>query len=221
MAVGQGADVDKLGKLLDLRMRWEANEAKKAFREAMAAFKAKVPEIVKNRSASFESKKTGTKVSYDYATLDHVCGKLIPALSEHGITHSWKTEQKENGKVRVTCVMSKGLYSEDGSTLEANPDDSGAKNPIQAIGSAKSYLERYTFLAACGVAVKGMDTDTNPQWEKLNEYLDSISTCPNLTVLSQTFKSAVAEAMALTPPDTDAIRLIAIAKDNAKRACQR
>jgi len=41
----------------------------------------------------------------------------------------------------------------------ASPDSSGGKNSIQAIGSTISYLERYTFMAATGLAAKGMDDD--------------------------------------------------------------
>lgn len=214
MAVGKGADIEKLEKLMELQMRWEANEARKAFQEAMAAFKAEVPEIVKNKTALFDSKRTGGQVTYDYATLDNVCDKLIPALSKHGLTHKWRTQQKENGKIMVTCVLSRGAYSEDGSVLEASPDESGSKNPIQAIGSTTSYLQRYTFLSSCGVAVKGQDTDGAKEWDKLGEYLDSIATAPNMKVLEDTFKAGFKEAMAV--PDTDAARLIAIAKDNRK-----
>jgi ERF superfamily len=214
IAVQKGASVEQLSQLLDLQMRWEANEAKKAYQKAMAAFKAEVPGIIKNRTASFAGKSGGT-VQYDYATLDNVCDKLIPALSKHGLTHKWRTSQ-EGPKIRVTCVLSHGIHSEDGATLEASPDDTGGKNAIQAIGSTKSYLERYTFLSACGVAVRGQDTDANPQWEKLGEYLDAIATAPNLNVLESTFKAGFREAMALNPPDTDASRLIAIAKDNRK-----
>ena len=49
LAVSQNADIAKLEKLMELQMRWEANEAKKAFVAAMNAFKAEPPEIAKNR----------------------------------------------------------------------------------------------------------------------------------------------------------------------------
>jgi hypothetical protein len=54
--------------------------------------------------------------------------------------------------------------------LESAPDESGGKNSIQAIASAVSYLERYTLLAATGLAVKGMDNDgrTNETRETLS-----------------------------------------------------
>ena len=53
---GTGRRLEQLGKLLDLQMRWEANEQRKAYHAAMAAFKAEVPQIVKNKTASFDSK---------------------------------------------------------------------------------------------------------------------------------------------------------------------
>jgi hypothetical protein len=43
--------------------------------------------------------------------------------------------------------------------MNSGPDDSGGKNKIQAIASAKSYLERYTLLAITGLATKDMDDD--------------------------------------------------------------
>jgi hypothetical protein len=194
-ATQQGANVDTMSKLLDLQMRWEANEAKKAFRSAMAEFKKKAPEIVRNRTASFGS---GDKaVSYDYATLDHVCDALTPALSEQGITHGWRMEQKE-GKIKVTCVLSLGIYSEDGATLEASPDTSGAKNSVQAIGSTVSYLERYTFLGACGIAVKGQDTDTLALTPELEQQLLAIREAPDTTALKDVSTGPIQKYMKAT-----------------------
>ena len=42
------------------------------------------------------------------------------------------------------------------------PDAGGAKNALQARASTKSYLERYTLKAICGVAEGGDDSDGNP-----------------------------------------------------------
>src|SRR5690606_41311756 len=39
-AMQRGMDAEALGKLLDLQQRWEADQARKAFVQAMAAFKA-------------------------------------------------------------------------------------------------------------------------------------------------------------------------------------
>jgi hypothetical protein len=50
-------------------------------------------------------------------------------------------------------------HSEEGAVLEGAPDTSGSKNSIQAVGSTVSYLERYTLLAATGLAAKDQDDD--------------------------------------------------------------
>ena len=47
MAVQQGADLDRLERLMALQERWEANEARTAFVAAMTAFKAEPLEIFK------------------------------------------------------------------------------------------------------------------------------------------------------------------------------
>lgn len=43
--------------------------------------------------------------------------------------------------------------------MRASPDNSGSKNAIQAVGSTVTYLQRYTLLAATGLAAAGQDDD--------------------------------------------------------------
>ena len=49
MAVEQGADLDRLERLMALQERWEAGEAKKKFAVAFAAFKAEAVKIIKGK----------------------------------------------------------------------------------------------------------------------------------------------------------------------------
>jgi hypothetical protein len=154
LATRQGADIDKLKQLMDLQERWEGNEAKKAYVDAMARFKKDPPTIIKNKKASFGAGRT----TYEYATLDNVCEKIIASLSAVGISHEWKLEQ-EGVDIKVTCVLTHARGHSERTWLRATPDMSGSKNNIQAIGSTVSYLERYTLLAATGLAVTGMDDD--------------------------------------------------------------
>ena len=48
-AIAGNADLEKLERLLDIQIKWEANEAKKAYVAAMARFKADPPKIEKDR----------------------------------------------------------------------------------------------------------------------------------------------------------------------------
>jgi hypothetical protein len=210
-AVSNGADIDKLGKLMDLQLRWEANNARKAFVKAMNAFKADAPEIFKDRQVAYKD------VAYKYATLANVCDKVTGTLSKHGISHRWRTEQSE-AVIRVTCILTHELGHFEETTLSAMPDATGSKNAIQAIGSTVKYLQRYTLLAATGLEAGNEDNDgqtAQPVMEKLQEYLDSISTCPNLEALQSTFKAGWAEAVKLQ--NSAALKALVTAKD-AKKA---
>ncbi len=67
-----------------------------------------------------------------------------------------KSEQAA-GKVRVTCIVSHSAGYSENTTLEASEDHSGNKNTIQAIGSAATYLQRYTLKLALGLSASTDD----------------------------------------------------------------
>jgi len=155
LAISKGADLDKLEKLLTLQERWEANEAKKAYNMAMSEFKANPPKINKDKDVSFTT--TKGKTSYSHASLANVTDKISQELSKHGLSASWMTKQE--GNVAVTCKITHSKGHSEETTLSAPSDVSGSKNPIQAIGSTVTYLERYTLLALTGLATYDMDDD--------------------------------------------------------------
>ena len=160
MALSKGADekaLEKLEKVLELQERWEANEAKKAYHQAMSAFKLNPPDIERDKTVSYTPQGKPT-VTYNHATLANVTSKINAALSEHGLSATWLTKQ-ENGNISVTCKITHSMGHSEETTITASPDTSGSKNPIQAIGSTISYLERYTILALTGLATHDMDDD--------------------------------------------------------------
>jgi hypothetical protein len=157
LAVRQGSPIDTIERLLAASERWEKNEARKAFSEAMVLFKSRPLDIRKNKSVGYATK-AGGRTSYRHATLDEVCDKIIARLSECGISHRWVPEQKGN-IIKITCVLTHRLGHSESTSLEGPNDDSGGKNAIQAVGSSTTYLERYTLLAVTGLAVKDQDDD--------------------------------------------------------------
>lgn len=158
LAVNQNADIEKLEKLMELHIRWEENEARKAYHAAMAAFKADPPEITKDRHVSYDTAKG--KTDYKHSSLANVTNTINRSLSKHGLSASWKTSQTD-GNITVKCTITHVNGYSESTTLSAAPDASGGKNSIQAIGSTVSYLERYTILAATGLASTDMDDDAN------------------------------------------------------------
>jgi hypothetical protein len=216
IAVQQGANVDKLAKLLELQERWQANQARQAYNAAMAKFKQRPPKITKNKHVKFDD------TEYDHATLDHVTEAITETLSAVGISHKWKMCQSP--EIFVTCVLTHEMGHSEETTLKASPDTSGSKNSIQAIGSTVTYLQRYTLLAAVGLAAAGTDNDGRaadeeqkpkiPE-ERVVECLSWIKEAPDLIALQRSFVGACQEAQKINDKDAEA-RYIR-AKDQRKR----
>lgn len=149
----RGASVQEISAFMDLMERQEAKVARQAFVRAMAEFKKNPPDIYKNKRVEHSG------ISYDHATLGNICEQIIGALAEHGISHKWTIEQPGTGMIRVTCTLTHDMGHSETTSMEAPADNSGKKNPIQSIASAVTYLERYTLLAATGIAVKEQGDD--------------------------------------------------------------
>jgi hypothetical protein len=153
-AVASG-NLDLAEKLMGLQERWEKNQARKAFDEAMASAKAKIPNITKNREVDFTSAKGRT--NYRYEDLGNIAKTVGPILAEHGLSYRYRATSNVNEPVSVTCIISHrdGHFEE--ITLTAGRDETGNKNSIQAVGSTITYLQRMTLKAALGLAVSNDD----------------------------------------------------------------
>lgn len=154
MAMSQNADIEKLTKLMDLHERWEKSEARKAFDHAFAAFKAESVQITKNITVT-----DGPLKGKKYADLFAVVSATTAALSMHGLSSFWKLTKDEPEWMEVTCILRHELGHSETASMGGKPDVGGAKSPIQARASTKSYLERYTFLAVTGQTASGEDND--------------------------------------------------------------
>ncbi len=154
------ADLDKLDRLLEMKERVEDKNAKIAFAAALSAARATIPPIVKDSTVDFTSQKGRTH--YQHETLAGIAKAIDPILSEHGLSYRFRTDQG-NGGVKVTCIISHADgYSEETSLMGA-PDGSGSKNSFQAVGSAVTYLQRYTLKAALGLSAEVDDDGQNAE----------------------------------------------------------
>ena len=156
IAITKGTDMAQLEKLMDLKERYDKEEARKAFTAALAAFKGEGVVISKDRTVGFETQTGFT--SYTHASLGNIIEVATPCMSKHGLSHRWLTDQGD-GVVKVTCILTHKAGHSESTTLQAAPDGSGKKNAIQQVSSTITYLERYTFLAITGLAVKEQDDD--------------------------------------------------------------
>jgi hypothetical protein len=134
----------------------DAFAARKAFNNALADAKAKLPILKKNRLVEFEGRDNKV-TSYRHEDLAEVVRTVVPILSEHGLSHRYRLAGRPGEPVSVTCIISHrdGYFEEN--TLSAGADTSGSKNPIQAVKSAVTYLERITLVASLGLAASEDD----------------------------------------------------------------
>lgn len=156
-AVSKNMSAETIKSFMDLRDRWEASEARKAFTVALTAFKSESIVILKSKKVSFTTR-DGDTTSYRHAELSDITAAILEPMAKYQLAHRWEVRQ-EGGMVTVDCILMHALGHSEKVTLSAPPDDSGKKNKIQQIASTVSYLERYTLLAVTGLSTKGMDDD--------------------------------------------------------------
>lgn len=154
MAVQQGADLDRLERLMVMKREWEADEARKAYNAAFSAFKDEAVRIVKNRSVT-----DGPLKGKSYAELHAVVNAVTPALSKHGLSAAWQITKDEKDWIEVTCTLKHVAGHAERVSMGGPPDGGGAKNAIMARASTVTYLERYTLKAILGLSEQGDDND--------------------------------------------------------------
>jgi hypothetical protein len=156
-ALQSGADLDRLERLMKMQLEWEANEAKKSFRRAMALFKAECPPIFKRKQVGYNTRE-GDFVGYKHAELSDVTDVVGPHMARHGLTYDWDIHQ-DPGKITVDCIVTHIDGHSKKVSMEGPPDSSGKKNIMQQAGSTVTYLERYSLLACLGMSTKQEDDD--------------------------------------------------------------
>lgn len=118
----------------------------------MSKFRADCPSINRDQKVSFST------TNYKHASLAGALEQIKSLMAVCGLSHSWRTEQS-SGTIMVTCVVTHSMGHSESTTLSSEPDKSGGKNSIQGIGSAVSYLQRYTLFSILGLASQEKDND--------------------------------------------------------------
>lgn len=157
IALSKGAGMDQVKELMDLYERWEKNQAKKAFLDALSRFQSMIPALKKNRTANVGTK-TGGQFSYKYADLGYIAEQIKKPLFECGLSYRFEFAE-ENAQMKVTCIVSHRDGHSEVTTMQNGKDASGAKNDIQQKGSTQTYLQRYSLIGALGLSTADEDDD--------------------------------------------------------------
>jgi hypothetical protein len=167
-AVMRGLPIETINHIVALHKEFVAAEAKRAFDDAFAKAKAEIKVIDKDAHVGFEAKdKSAPRTDYDHDTLAGIYDAAVPALSKHGLSHSFEVDQvmapglnpgEFNQTITVTCFIS-GLGHSKSVKMSGPPDFEGSKKGLKAIASAVTMMSRYTLRLALGLASRKDKSD--------------------------------------------------------------
>lgn len=182
IAIQNGTNVEQLEKLLLLKERWDAAQAKKSFLAAISRFQSQIPVIQKKKQVGYTGK-SGQLVGYKYAELSEIDDAIKGPMLDNGLSKRWELgEDAEN--IICTCIISHVDGHSEKTTLSSTRDDSGNKNNIQSRASAVTYLQRYTLIGALGLTTASEDNDGDgtPQTPPQPVYVDHSKEMPWLNI---------------------------------------
>lgn len=176
MQIIREGDLEKLKELRAMEKEWRADQAKQAFNIAFAEFKAEAVTLLRTKQIA-----DGPLAGKKHVVLGEVVRVATPALSKHGLSISWKLSRDDKDWMEVTCTLRHIEGHSETVSMGGAPDTGPGRNAIQARGSAKTYLERYTATAILGLAPEEDDDgrgaasamDENVMLDWLNAIADS------------------------------------------------
>jgi hypothetical protein len=156
-AIEHNVGIDTMERLLTLRERLKAEQARDAFFVALAAFQGGCPVIAKTKTISIRPKE-GAAYSYRYAPLDIIVEQVRAHLQAHGLSYTIKTRQDE-GSLTAICEVHHEAGHTEASELTVPIDRAARMNDTQKVGAARTYAMRYAFCNAFGILTGDDDTD--------------------------------------------------------------
>src|SRR5690242_18754197 len=98
-----GRDPERMAKWLDLKIKWDAYNAKVQFDEALEKFRNSEVVVKATKQVSIATK-GGDDITYWHAELDKASEIVGEALKAYGITHTWKPGISVDGKPTMALV---------------------------------------------------------------------------------------------------------------------
>jgi hypothetical protein len=191
LALRQGMPVETIREIKSMMEEERAWEAERAYNLAMSHVAEQLPTVLKSRQAR----------DYKYESLEDVDRAVRKPLSKHGFLYRWGVDQQSADVVSVTCIISHVDGHTERTTLKApvlkpimSKQGNAVTNPVQALGSTISYLQRYSLRAALGVAA-GYDDDAasvdqgrpSADGEAIEAMTQRIHACANIKALEAAY----------------------------------
>lgn len=153
LAADPNVPVEKLERLIAMQERIMAHNAKAEFDAAYAQMQGDIPIITERGEIAVNG-----QVRSKYARLEDILEIVKPIMQGHGFAIRHQSTFAD-GMVKITGILSHRAGHSERDEFVAAADTSGSKNAIQALGSTRSYGQRYTTIALLNIATRGTDDD--------------------------------------------------------------
>lgn len=162
VATDPSASIEKLERMMAMRDKLQADQARALFAQAFAAASAEFPMIPLNGK--------GDK-NKPYAMLKDIISGTKPVLSRHGLALSFGVDSAPD-RVTVTAKLMHIAGHCETTSIELPKDQSGSKNAVQAVGSSQTYGQRYAAQAILGLSL-GDDGDDDGKAAGAGDKIDA------------------------------------------------
>lgn len=178
-ALRMGATLDQTRELIALRREVQADEARKLFFAALAAFKAEVGPIFKSKTTKEIGRETSTKFTYTWASLDDIESAIGPILAKHGLSYTWDHDQDGPSVLTLCHVRHKAGHVET-TKVRLSVAGSPGMSEHQKVQSTFQYGRRASLTSALGLSTTEEDPNasaastekiSNAAVEELNDML--------------------------------------------------
>ncbi len=164
----QGASLDQMQRLIDMRNAEQERQAKLSFDEHFAEMQRDFTEI--------HAKRVKQGHNYKYAPIEVLVNAYGPTIAKHGFSFRWGKEKSLDGGGKQSLMYVSGFGHTEEITFDLPKlDGTSQMNPIQVAGAMSSYGHRYTFLAGFGITVEDEDTDGNLTFEDGVKYAAEVA----------------------------------------------
>lgn len=176
--------VETVERLFALHEKMVADQARVAFKAALARLQEKLPRITKQGHAKVE--KDGRLIrDTPFARYEDIDAAVRGPCSAEGFAFSFDSKTVQ-GVTTFSCEMSHREGHSETKYLTLPVDDSGGKNKIQGMGSSVSYARRYLLSMHLNLITVGEDDDgaggsepvTREQAASIREHLEAAGRTP-------------------------------------------
>lgn len=154
-AIEHNVSVETLERLLSMREKLKAEQAREMYFTSLAAFQGECPVIKKNKAVK---NKDGRSTRYSYATAEQIEKQTAGLRARHGFSHTLISDYKE-GVMNVTCVIQHIGGHTERSPFGVPIDTEAYMNEPQKVASARTFAARYAILNGYGIVTGDVDDD--------------------------------------------------------------